>query len=196
MRKFLSCSLFYLLVFLLEVIPAQAATLTPSEEINRLFSGIQKVFEDETLTDKAKVERVLPLMYAKLDMAEMSRLVLIRHWNKLTESERKTFVEAFTVLIEKRFLSKVGAIKGAEIIEISERIYGGDDAWVNTKVKMQGGSVYEVNYRILKVEDGWKICGVELDGISLVSNFRSQYERILKSSTFEMLIGGIRAKSE
>jgi len=127
------------------------------------------------------------------DFGEIARRSLGRYWQPLSEAQRTEFVGLFGDLLERSYISKIELYGGEKIVYGGERV-DGDLAVVNTKILTKNGTEVPIDYRLFRRGDNWKVYDVNIEGISLVSNYRTQFNKIIQSSSFNSLVDRMKAK--
>ncbi len=125
---------------------------------------------------------------------EMSKRALSQYWKKRTPEERKEFVELFTNILKESYIGKTDTYTGEKIVLIREKQDEKDYASVQTKIITSSGSEVAVDYRMMNNEGKWTIYDVIIEGVSLVNNYRSQFNNILVKSTYEELVLKMKEK--
>jgi len=123
----------------------------------------------------------------------MAKRSLGAQWQKRTPAEQQEFVRLFTDLLEGAYLSKLEEYSGEKIQFVNEREEK-DFAEVNTKLINRKGEEFALDYRLLSVNGDWKVIDVVIENISLVNNYRSQFNRVLSRSSFEDLVQAMKEK--
>jgi len=129
----------------------------------------------------------------RFDYAEMGKRTLGRHWKKLTEKQQVEFVALFQRFLSNSYSGNVDGYAGEQVKYLKERRKG-DFAEVQTKIISKKLRI-PLDYRLLKKSNEWRVYDVVIDGVSLVKNFRGQFSRIIKSSSYQGLIQKLRAKT-
>ena len=124
---------------------------------------------------------------------EIARRSLGRHWQSLSEAQHAEFVDLFGDLLERSYLSKIESYGGEKILYAGERV-DGDLAIVSTKIMTKNGSKVPVDYRLFRHDDRWTIYDVNFEGISLVSNYRMQFDKIIQTSGYNSLVEKMKTK--
>jgi len=131
------------------------------------------------------------------DFDEVARRALSVHWAARTPAERTEFVAAFTDLLERAYIGRIESYAGEKIVYPAEKI-DGDFAIVRSRIvpkrRTVDARVQEtgLEYRMLKKDGRWKVYDVLIDGVSFVSTYRSQFDRIIKASSYQMLVDRLR----
>ncbi len=127
------------------------------------------------------------------DFGEIARRSLGRYWQPLSDAQRTEFVGLFGDLLERSYISKIELYGGEKIIYSGERI-DGDLAVVGTRIITKNGTEVPIDYRLFRRGDNWKVYDVNIEGISLVSNYRTQFNKIIQSSGYNTLVDRMKAK--
>ena len=170
------------------------------EPADQLFAGIDRVLqvlEDPTMKPEAKaVERraaIRRIASDIFDIEEISRRTLARHWQSLTAAERAEFVQAFGDLLRRSYFMKIDGQSVEKIALVGEAI-DDDQAIVRTTLKTRQGSQIPVDYHMVRGGDRWRAYDVSIGGVSLVANYRSQFERIIQRTSYQQLVKQVREK--
>jgi phospholipid transport system substrate-binding protein len=131
------------------------------------------------------------------DFEEVARRALSVHWAVRTPAERTEFVSLFTDLLERAYLGRIEGYAGEKIVYPAEKI-DGDFAVVRSRIipkrRTVDARVREtgLEYRLLRKDGRWKVYDVIIDGVSFVSTYRSQFDRIIKASSYSTLVDRLR----
>ena len=127
------------------------------------------------------------LIAARFDFVEMAKRSLGSHWEARTREERGEFVKLFAALLEKFYGRSLYSYGGGKFIYSGESQQG-SDAEVRTEVVNSSGENVSINYRLQSSGSEWRVYDVVIDHVSLVENYRSQFNRIIAASSFEDLL--------
>jgi phospholipid transport system substrate-binding protein len=128
-----------------------------------------------------------------LDFEEISRRSLGRHWQARTATEREEFVLLFSDLLERAYIGKLETYGGEKIAFLGDTI-DRDQAAVKTKIVTKQGTDIPVEYRMLRRGDRWRAYDVVIEGISLVANYRAQFDKIIQRTSYQQLVKQVREK--
>jgi phospholipid transport system substrate-binding protein len=174
-----------------------AAASAPADHLKSAIDRVVKVVEDPGLKgdDRMAERRIAVRKIADdiFDWNEIARRALARHWQPLTDKQRAEFVALFSDLLERSYMSKIELYGGEKIQYIGERM-DGETASVATRIATKNGTEVPIDYRLLKKGDRWLVYDVNIEGVSLVSNYRTQFNKIIQTASFEDLIQKLRAK--
>jgi len=175
--------------------PGVASGGEPTEQIRGAIDrGLAIIRRPDLQGDAKKAERRALLrkeLFPYFAFDEMARRSLGVHWKDRTPREREEFVKLFTDLLENSYAGKIEGYKGEKITygkESTDPPY----AEVRTTIVTPQGQEYSVDYRLLKGGERWRVYDVVIEGVSLVSNYRSQFAVILQKSPFEDLSKKLR----
>ena len=175
--------------------PAVAAT--PSLELKDHIDRIVKILQDPALNNRpADRRRDIETVASDIfDFEETARLSLGRHWQERTPAERTEFVRLFSGLIEASYFSRIeGGYEGERVQYTSETV-DGDQAIVKTKIVTKKGSEIPIDYRMHRKGERWQVYDVVVEGISLLGNYRSQFNKIIQTSSYQDLVAKLRARA-
>lgn len=161
--------------------------------IQRLTADKVKVQEDPEYVFKLADELLVP----KADFNEMSKRVLAVYWRKATPKQRADFATEFQNLVVHTYATAFRSYKD-EQVEVTGERYGRQNknlVEVNTKIKQTEGPDIVVNYRMIKREQGWKVYDMNVEGVSLVSSFRSQFADKLRRDGIDAVIADLKTKN-
>jgi len=193
--KTISASLFVLFVFAWAALGVSGGI--PTDNVRETVDKVLAILKDPQLQSPTKTrerrEQLRQVIYSRFDFAEMARRSLGNYWRQRTPEEQKEFVQLFTDLLERAYVSKIEAYDDETFVYRKER-RDGDFAEVNSRILTRKGEEYSLNYRLRLVNGDWKVYDVVVENISLVNNYRSQFSRILSNSSYEELIRRMREK--
>lgn len=139
------------------------------------------------LRTKGLPENALALIFERFDFAEMTRRSLGRHWDRLGITERREFVAAFTQRLLIAYGRTVRA-SGDEEVHYEREIVDGHYARVETKVVGGSGAPFPIHYRMHVLDGQWKVYDLVIDDVSIVNNYRAQFERVIARSSIQELL--------
>lgn len=179
-------------------VPVLAAD--PMEEIRQTTDKILSIATNPALKAPSKIEERARLMRQALDerfdWEEVARRSLATHWTNRTAEERKEFVRLFADLLERTYMKKVEDYSGENVLYEGETKEG-DYATVKVKiVTKRNDKDIPVEYRLKKEGNNWLIYDVSIEGVSLVNNYRTQFNSIILQSSYENLVKRLREKVE
>jgi phospholipid transport system substrate-binding protein len=132
-------------------------------------------------------EKARQLVFARFDFSEMTKRSLGGHWKSLNQGEQREFVDAFTHRLLVAY-GKTVRSTGNEKIQFTREVRDGKEASVETKVISGNGDQTPIDYRLHDVDGQWMVYDVAIDNVSLVNNYRAQFERVIAKSSVQELL--------
>src|SRR5262249_22477144 len=176
-----------------------AAAGAPTDQMKGAIDRVVKVLEDPALKGPDRVldrrRAVRKIAEEIFDFPEIARRSLARHWQPLTGKQPVQFASLFSDLLERSYISKIELYGGEKIAYVSERI-DADNANVATRIITKNGTEVPIDYRLLKKGERWLVYDVNIEGVSLVSNYRTQFNKIIQTSSYNELVQKLRNKQE
>jgi phospholipid transport system substrate-binding protein len=186
-----------LLVLTASLFLTTAAWATPTEEVKKTVDEVVRIVADKELK-KNEVKRRQALKKAIsviFDYSEMAKRSLGKHWNVRTPAEKKQFAELFATLLENSYAGKIESYNNEKIVYIKESVEE-EYAEIKSKVVTAARDEFTLDYRLFKHEGKWMVYDVVIEGVSLVSNYRSQFNKIITSSGYDKLVKKLQSKNE
>ena len=185
------------LLGIVTVVGAAAVAGPVTDQVKSKIDGVLKVLEDPAMKSQTAERRqaIRAISSEIFDWQEMAKRSLGRHWNSAPPDQRDEFVKLFTNLIEGAYLGKIESYSGEKIDYVGESVTG-ENATVRTKIHTKSGTDIPVDYRLLRQSDKWMIYDVSVENVSLVNNYRSQFDKVLVSAPFPELIKRLQKTSE
>lgn len=187
------------LVFLACLLTATHAFATVTTTIKTTVDEVIRIVGDEEMKKKSNEQRrrtaIKKSIATIFDSQEMAKRSLGRHWNQRTPAERKQFADLFATLLENSYAGKIESYNNEKIVYTRESV-DGDYAEVKSKVVTAKNDEYTLDYKLLKKENGtWMVYDVVIEGVSLVSNYRTQFNKIISTSGYPELLKRLQSKS-
>ncbi len=168
----------------------------PRAAVERTTSAALAVLGDKTLGVEGTRHRLEDIVYREADFDTMSRLVLGRNWSRFTPAQQADFVKLFKEHLSMTYGNNIENYKNEHVEIVGDREEARGDWTVQTKIVRGGGSNdIQVDYRLRKQGDTWKIIDIVIERVSLVANFRSQFQDILGNGTPDKLLQILREKN-
>ena len=179
-------------------LPAQAAA-SVTDEVKRVVDEVVRIVSDPELKkpqrEPQRRQQLRDTISRIFDFAEMAQRSLATHWKERTPAERKEFVSLFQTLLENSYSGKIESYHNEKIVYQGESV-DGDHAEVKSRVIAPKGDEYSLDYRLINKGGKWMVYDVVIEGVSLVSNYRGQFNRIINNQGYPELLKKLRAKSE
>jgi phospholipid transport system substrate-binding protein len=169
----------------------------PTDQIRDTTDKIIAVVNDPELKDAEKEpernRRIRQAVDERFDWVGISRRALARHWKKRTAEEKEEFIALFGRLLERTYRDKVSDYSGEKVTYVGERV-DGNYAVVSVEILTTKNEEVSVDYRVKRRGQGWYVYDVSIEGVSLVNNYRVQFNNIIMKSSYKGLITRLEAK--
>jgi phospholipid transport system substrate-binding protein len=169
---------------------ATSAMAVTQQMVNRAL----QILGDKATSVQTRRQELRNLIEPRFDFTEMSRSTLGYHWRTLSPSQRDEFTRAFTLFIEAAYLSKIQDYQGQQVEFGMQRSLGQGYAEVDTRIVQPGKTPIPVNYLLEQKDDTWKVYDVTVDSISIIANYRTQFNRVINEKGFDQLLADLKAK--
>jgi phospholipid transport system substrate-binding protein len=186
------------LAILLLVQSVWVAAGVPGDQVRQTADKLLAILKDPQLKGESKKnerrDKLKEVIYQRFDFTEMARRSLGSEWRRRSPEEQREFVKLFTGLLERAYLDNIESYNGEKFRYLKEQ-EDNNHAQVDTKIIDNKGQEFSVNYRLHKVNGDWKVYDVVIEDISLVNNYRSQFNRVLATSSYEELVNRMKGKT-
>ena len=177
--------------------PARAGA--PLEQLKAQIERVLRIMDDPEMKKDSQVKErraaVRKVADDIFDFQETAKRSLARHWQPRTPAEQMEFVRLFADLLERSYISRIELYGGEKIAYLGDSL-DGDQAVVRTRIVTKGGSEVPVDYRMLKRSDRWLVYDVIIEGVSLVANYRAQFNKIIQTSSYGELVRKMKVKQD
>ena len=176
--------------------PAQAWAGAPTEQVKAAIGQVIQTLQDPALKQESKAEErrtaIRKQAEGLFDFTETAKRALGQHWQELNDNQQREFVSLFTDLLERSYTNRIEQYSGERIVYSGDSV-DGETATVRTKFITKQGTEIPVDYRLLRRGDRWLVYDVFVEGVSLVSNYRTQFDRIMRTASYPELVRRMRA---
>jgi phospholipid transport system substrate-binding protein len=188
---------FWALVLLVVLSPVHTTWAgAPSDQLRDGIDRVFKILRDpEMAGDTNAIQRRKAILTAAgniFDFGEMAKRSLGQHWTARTPAERSQFVALFTDLMQRSYIAKVDQHGGAKMVFRGETA-DGDHATVRTTIPLSNGSEMPLEYRMHNADARWQVYDLSIDGVSLVSNYRAQFNKVIRLDSYETLVAKLKS---
>ena len=205
MRKSMLKSIILLVVLLLTVSVftiatggSASATEKPMDQLQVAVDDILKILQSAELKGPEKKDErhqlVLNIVADMFDFREMARSSLGQSWNTLTPEEKDTFVGLFTTLVEQRYIGKIDSYNNQKVV-YKKQLVKGDKAMVYTAIIDKDLEI-PIVYRLEKNKGKWLINDLKIENVSLIVNYRRDFDSIIRKEQFAGLVEKISKQLE
>lgn len=196
LSKFKVLAAIAVFVALLVVLPqAGAAVSGPQEQVKTSIDAIIALLKDEQLKApemvKERRDRIFAVVDIRFDFQQMAERSLARHWKGLSSEEQQRFINLFAKLVVCRYISRIESYTN-EAVDYQKELIQGDKARVYTAI-LKNGSI-PITYSLKLTGDKWLVYDVMVEGVSLVANYRSEFDSILNKQDFATLLDRVQEK--
>jgi phospholipid transport system substrate-binding protein len=171
----------------------------PTDQLKATIDQVLQILTDPALKQPGKAEerraKIRAIANEVFDWQEIGKRALARHWQARSPQEREEFSKLFADLLERSYVGKIEAYSGEKIL-YGEETVDGDQATVRSKLITKSGTQIPIDYRMQKVGDRWRVYDVLIENVSLVGNYRSQFNRIIQQSGYADLVQRLKTKQE
>lgn len=176
--------------------PAAQARQTLDTAINRVLTTIRNPDYVNPATRGPLKRQIEDEVYHVFDFGEFSSRTVGPRWRTFSEVQKKDFSSAFADLLLNTYLNRITGYNGETVAYTGETVSPrGDKVEVKTVIAMRDGKKTPVSYRMLLKNGRWWVYDVIIENISLVKNYRTQFQDILNTASPEQLIERVRQKA-
>jgi phospholipid transport system substrate-binding protein len=169
----------------------------PTQVVQTATDQVLQVVQDSELAvpisqerRRVEVQRIADRLF---DFHEMSRRALALHWRERTVQEQSEFVGLFKQLLGRAYIGKLENYAGEQIVYLGETV-DGEFATVRSKIVTARGAEIPVDYRLHVVNSHWVVYDVAVSGVSFVANYRGQFDKIIRTSSYQTLLRDLKSK--
>lgn len=185
-------------LMILLILSSLVYAASPLDAVKEKANSVLDVLRDPKLKGEAgkKVkEQKIEVAAEKLfDFVELSKRTLGLNWNKFTPDQRREFVDLYKKILKDAYIEKITAYTN-EKVDFTKEVALSETATEVQSVVAYKGGIVSINYRVMKKGNDWKVYDVVIEGVSLISNYRTQFREILGNGTPENLLETLRKKT-
>ena len=165
----------------------------PTDQLRVYTDQVIKVLDDPALARENRRAAIRKLAHEAFDVTEAAKRVLARHWQARTPAEREEFAELFADLLERTYIARLDEYGGERIRYVGESV-DGELATVRARIVTRTGTEVPVESRMVRRGERWLIYDVHIENVSLIANYRSQFDRIIRGSSYDELVRRLKQK--
>ncbi len=169
------------------------------DQVRETVDKVIEILKDKELKkpQKSKERRTLirKTISERFDFDEMARRSLGLHWKGRTQEEKKEFIPLYADLLERSYINKIESYTDEKVFYLNEKI-DNEYAVVDTKIVTKRKVEVPIEYRLLKKNSKWEVYDVVIEGVSLVNNYRTQFNKIIRTDSYEELVKRMKTKQE
>ena len=167
----------------------------PTDQVRAYTDQVVKVLQSPALTLPERRAAVAHIATEAFDVSETAQRALGVHWQQRTPAERVEFVKLFANLLEQTYISRIDQYGGERIAYLGEQI-DGDRAVVRARIVTKNGTEVPVDSRLLLKDNRWLIYDILIANMSLISSYRSQFDRVIRTASYADLVKRLQSRIE
>jgi len=184
-------------MFLAVLFMASNAFVGPTELVKKMVDEVVRIVSDKEMKKnetkrRQALKKTISIIF---DYPEMAKRSLGKHWNVRSAVEKKQFSDLFATLLENSYASKIESYNNEKIVYVKETI-DNDYAEIKSKVVTAARDEFTLDYRMMNHNGTWMVYDVVIEGVSLVSNYRSQFNKIVTANGYEHLVKKLQSKND
>jgi phospholipid transport system substrate-binding protein len=169
----------------------------PTDQLREGVDRVVSILHDPAVAGDRQVNQrraaIAQVASEIFDFGDMARRSLGPHWDKRTPAERVEFARLFTELIQRSYIAKVDQHGSAARVTFLGDTVDENYAVVRTTIPLSNGSTMPLDYRMHSAGGHWRVYDLSMDGVSLLANYRAQFNKIIRTSSFEDLVARLKA---
>ena len=197
MKKVFIAALYMLVAISIPVLQVHAAS-GPTEQLMPTLDKLLLIISDSSLmgeeNKKVRRDKIMATISERFDFQEMSKKVLGRTWNDIDAEQREYFAQLMTKLLENNYIGQLENYSGKKVEYVGERIKK-NKAQVSTLIE-NNGAKYPVHYILSRNSEEWMVYDINIEGVSLVRNYRAEFKSIIRSEKYEGLVKILEEKNK
>lgn len=191
----IAATLFFVLCHLL--LPAGSRADSPTEQVRTTVDQVLAIVRSSNPKSKAQMEaqraQLLGVISPRFDFPEMAKRSLGRHWAGRTAEEQREFVKILAALLGRSYADNIESYAGQNVLYTREREEQ-NYAEVETKITSEDRSPMSINYKLHSVDNKWRVYDLVIEDISVINNYRSQFDRVIAKSSYVDLVRILKEK--
>ncbi|MDA8429447.1 MAG: ABC transporter substrate-binding protein [Geobacteraceae bacterium] len=186
-----------IIITLISIVVSAQAYASVTDVVKKSVDEVVRIVSDKEMKKNPLKRRqaLKQAIDAIFDYTEMSKRSLGRNWDGRTPAERKQFVALFETLLENSYADKIESYDN-EKIEYLNETEDGNYAEVRSRILTHSHDYFSLDYRLMDENGSWKVYDVLIEGVSLVSNYRSQFNKIISENGYSELLKKMQTKSK
>ncbi len=186
-----------LTIVILLMLPLQSIAATPKETVEAAVNQVLSTISDPAFKAKSKDERIAIIsseIETVFDFNELSKRALGREWKKMKPEQQEEFVGLFRKLLQGVYADQLLSYSDQKIVFGKEIMHKKGRAEVESYIQTSDGKKIPLNYRLTDKSGNWKAYDIDIEGVSMVKNYRTQFREILSKESPEKLLDILRKK--
>lgn len=168
-----------------------------TDEVKKTVDEVVRIVSDKELkhNDQKRRQILKKSISVIFDYNEMAKRSMGKHWNQRSAAEKKQFSDLFASLLENSYASKIESYNNEKIVYLKE-VIDSDHAELKSKVVTAKRDEFTLDYRMINQNGKWMVYDVVIEGVSLVSNYRTQFNKIITSDGYPALVKKLQNKTD
>lgn len=179
--------------------PTESLAGLAMDQVKGTVDQVTKILTDPALKGEKKLQerraKIRQVVLQRFGFTEMSKRSLGQYWSERSPQERTEFVRLFTDLLERAYIDRVDGYTGEQVVYLGESV-DGDYSVVRSKIVTKRNQEIPILYRLQKTNANWEVYDVIVEGVSLVNNYRTQFSKIIRTSSYQELVKKMQVKLE
>jgi phospholipid transport system substrate-binding protein len=195
----LCCAAGLIIITVFVVAPSRAAQADAAAPLTKVKTTLQDtlaILHNQSMPVEQRRRALQQLAERNLDIQQMARQSLSDHWNELNPADRDEFVTLFTAFIEESYLIQIQNYAKLDIAVSKARLSSTDYAEVDASVTQPHKEVLPVTFMLERRGNDWSVYDVMVEGISMVHNYRTQFDRVIERQGLQQLLTDLKAKQK
>jgi phospholipid transport system substrate-binding protein len=173
----------------------QATAGAPLDKVHQTVDNVLTIVNNKALQPQERQKQIRQAVLQRFGFEEMAQRSMGQHWRTLTPQQRQEFVELFTDLLTRSYVTRIEGYKaGPQGVRYPKEDIAGDQAIVHTEIKSERDLPIMVDYHLLHKDGDWKAYDIVIEGVSLVNNYRTQFNTIMLKDSYAGLVKQMRTK--
>src|SRR5262245_13224411 len=168
----------------------------PLDKVRQTVDNVLTIVDNKALQSQERRAQIRQAVLQRFGFEEMAQRSMGQHWRTLTPQQQQEFAELFTDLLERSYINRIANYKaGPQGIRYSKEDVTGDHAVVHTEITSERDpQPAKVDYNLLHKDGDWKAYDIVIEGVSLVNNYRTQFNTIILKDSYAGLVKQMRTK--
>lgn len=173
----------------------RAAAGEPLDKVRQTVDNVLTIVNNKTLQPQERHTQIRQAVLQRFGFEEMAQRSMAQHWRTLTPQQRQEFVQLFTDLLERSYITRIEGYKaGSQEVRYPKEDNTGDQAVVHTEITSERDLAATVDYYLQHKDGDWKVYDIVIEGVSLVNNYRTQFNTIILKDSYAGLVKQMRTK--
>ncbi len=169
------------------------AEASATEQLKSSIEQILNVLKDKSLERESRRTQIRTLINDRFYFRAMSQRAMARNWKKASPEQQAKFVSLFSKLLEKTYIGRIEAYTDERVEYLREKVKNAKRSVVYTQIVTKSADI-PINYKLAMKDDKWLVYDVVIEEVSLISNYRSSYDEIIKKDGIDGLLAKMEQK--